>query len=116
MNNGNSQFIQRPPVLGRKTQVTITVQVNVPVAAALAGTEITEAMTGGNKSLYEVVNRQCSILTQSFEGECRLVQLTTSGNMNGRMAGPPGLAITTSATATYEIDAAVPPQAPAAAR
>ena len=65
---------------------------------------MTKAMTAASVSLYDIVNRQCDVLSASMKGSCRLVQLNVGGTVNVRSA-PTGGNMTANATATFEVEA-----------
>jgi hypothetical protein len=62
-----------------------------------------------SQSLYEIVNRECDVLSAVLKGECRVVQINVSSNVNDRMNnGVPFVNANTNAT--FEIELKAPPK------
>ncbi len=84
-------------------RVTLNFQLSAPPAASMSPGDLTKAMAGLSQSLYEIVDRQCDVLSAALKGECRLVQININSNINDRMNnGTPF--VTANANATFEID------------
>ncbi len=101
----------RIPVKGQK--VTVNLTLSNPVSPTDMATEWSSQLGDANQSLYKIVGAECAILTAVLKGCCRLVQITTTGNINDRnnFGNPqPGTAaVNVNATATFEIEASAPP-------
>jgi hypothetical protein len=88
-------------------RVTLNFQLSAPPAASMSPSDLTKAMAGLSQSLYEIVDRQCDVLSAALKGDCRLVQININSNINDRMNnGVPF--INANANATFEIDVKEP--------
>ena len=120
INNGN----RAAPAPDKPRTVTVTFQMSQPAPTVTSSEDITKAVAATNQSLYDIVNRECGVLTAALKGDCRLTRLTVGGNFNDMNFNPLAFAnrgntsavITANATATFEIDVEAPAAAsPAAA-
>jgi outer membrane receptor for monomeric catechols len=103
----NCQTYNSPCVKG--TRVTANFQLSAPTLAAAPVADLTKTMATVSQSLYEIVNRECDVLSAVLKGECRVVQITVSSNVNDRMNnGVPF--VNANANATFEIELKAPPK------
>jgi outer membrane receptor for monomeric catechols len=103
----NCQTYNNPWVKG--TRVTANFQLSAPTLAAAPVADLTKTMATVSQSLYEIVNRECDVLSAVLKGECRVVQINVSSNVNDRMNnGVPF--VNANANATFEIELKAPPK------
>ena len=112
VNNGGNPIVPRITRDARKVTITMNVQLTQPVATLGSTEEFTTALNAATSSLEDVIQQQCGVLSKTFKGECRVVQLTLAGNAGNRnnlpMANDRPQTVTETANMTFEID--VPPQ------
>jgi hypothetical protein len=72
------------PGEGKPISITANFQLRVPVDPAAPTADVTKALGQANQSLGELANHQCDVLADIFKGECRVVQLNMSANVNDR--------------------------------
>jgi hypothetical protein len=90
-------------------RVTLNFQLSAPPAASTSPGDLTKAMASLSQSLYEIVDRQCEVLSAALKGDCRLVQININSNISDRMNnGAPS--VTANANAMFEIDQTDPPK------
>ena len=93
-------------------RISINFQLSAPPPATTSASDLTKAMGGLSQSLYEIIDRECDVLSAALKGDCRLVQVNISSNINDRMNnGVPF--ITANANATFEIEPKEPAKDPA---
>ena len=101
----NWQTLNNSGVKGPR--VTANFQLSAPTPAAASAGDLTKAMAGLSQSLYEIIDRECDVLSAALKGDCRLVQININSNINDRMNnGVPF--VTANANATFEIDVKTP--------
>ncbi len=92
----------------RGMRVTANFQLSAPTPATASASDLTKTMAAVSQSLYEIVDRQCDVLSAALKGDCRLVQINVGSNINDRMNnGVPF--VNANANATFEIDVKAPP-------
>ena len=93
-----------------QTCITINFQLSVPMPNTAPG-DWTDVVAKANKSLFDIVNHECTVLQSAFPGGCRLEQLNASSNVGANRGGMPGGQQTVSATAsaTYLMGDQPPP-------
>jgi hypothetical protein len=64
--------------------ITANFQVRIPIDAAAPTTSVTQALAQANQALGDLASRQCDLLSESFKGSCRVVQLNMGANVNDR--------------------------------
>jgi len=64
--------------------ITANFQVRIPIDAAAPTTSVTQALAQANQALGDLASRQCDLLSESFKGACRVVQLNMGANVNDR--------------------------------
>lgn len=112
INNGN-----RPAVTTDKPQtVSVTFQLTLPAPTSSTSADMTKAMAATSQSLYDIINRECDVLTAVMKGDCHLSRLTIGGNYNetnyvpvpfgSRPSNSP--VVNANATATFEISTPAP--------
>ena len=81
----------------------LRIQVQISIQAASTGDP--SQQEGARRSLYEMANRECKLLTDVFGGECRLVQMNTTSQIQQRSGQYGGQAdlLNANASTTYEI-------------
>jgi hypothetical protein len=92
-------------------RVTLNFQLSAPPAPSMSAADLTKAMAALSQSLYDIVDRQCDVLSAALKGDCKLVQINVNSNVNDRMNN--GLPfVSANANATFEIDSkdGAPPQ------
>lgn len=112
--NLNANNSAPPMRLGgeRAQTISVNLQFTTPVPALPSTADTTKTMASASQSLYDIVNRQCEVLTAALGGACRLVQLNIGGNLNTRVNnGVP--TVSANANATFEIEAKAPTASPA---
>jgi hypothetical protein len=103
----NCQAFNNPCVKG--TRITANFQLSAPTPAAAPVADLTKTMATVSQSLYEIVNRECDVLSAVLKGECRLVQINVNSNVNDRMNN--GIPVANAnANATFEIELKAPPK------
>jgi hypothetical protein len=103
----NCQTFNNPCVKG--TRVTTNFQLSAPTPAGAPAADVTKTMAAVSQSLYEIVNRECDVISAVLKGECRLVQINVNSNVNDRMNnGVPF--VNANANATFEIELKAPPK------
>ena len=84
------------------TRIQVQVQLTARVGSAASTEEQLELQEGLRRALYAYAAKECSLITETFNSECRLSSLNLSGNSMSR--GMPGSeAASVSANATYEL-------------
>ncbi len=92
----------------RGMRVTANFQLSAPTQATASAADLTKTMAAVSQSLYEIVDRECDVLSAALKGDCRLVQINVGSNVNDRMnKGVP--LVNANANATFEIDFKAPP-------
>jgi len=108
INNAN-----RPPVTAERLRtVTMTFQMTMPSPVMSSSEDITKAVAATNQSLLDIINHECSVLTATLKGNCRLSRLNVGGNFNETNFNPLNLpnrgtvspAVSANANATFEIN------------
>ena len=89
-------------------------QLSQTMQSTSSSTDLSNMMANASQTLYDLVNRECEILSVAFKGTCRVTQVNVGSNINGPMNGR-GPVVNSNANATYEIDTkAAAPAAPTA--
>jgi len=102
----NWQMLNNPGARGMR--VTANFQLSAPTPATASAGDLTKTMAAVSQSLYEIVDRECDVLSAALKGDCRLVQINVGSNINDRMNnGVPF--VNANANATFEIDVKAPP-------
>ena len=104
MNNGGAATVTRNVEDRGKTTITISYQLTVPVVSLSTTPEMTDALTGVMKTLYSIIENECAGLSKSLNGTCKVIRVTSGGNV-GRNGLPASLA-SGNASATFEIEPA----------
>ncbi len=103
------------PASGQGSSQTVMANFSVsqPVAANATSAELSAAMAAASQRVYDIVNRQCDVLSVAFKANCRMVQITVSANSTSGtpVRGSPG--VSAHGSASFELSTA--PAAPAGA-
>lgn len=99
VNNGGSRDA------GSKVErVSVSFQLSTPTPAPISAPDWTNTIQTASRNLYDAVDHECQVLSVSLKGDCRLVQLSTNGNVNGRTnSAETTVNVNVSVSATYEI-------------
>ncbi len=93
----------------KAVRVTANFQLSAPKVDGASNADLAKAMASVNHSLSEIVYRQCELLGAALKGDCRIVQVNVSSNLNDRMnTGAP--VVSGNANVTFEIDLKAPPK------
>lgn len=92
--------------------ISVTLQLALPAPAISSSADMTKAMAAASQSLYDIVNRECDVLTAVLKGSCRLARLNIGGNYNDMNANilpyynrpNPTPVVNATAAATFEIE------------
>jgi hypothetical protein len=60
--------------------VSVTLQLVLPAPAGSSSVDMTQAMAATSQSLYDIINRECDVLSAVLKGNCRLTRLNVGGN------------------------------------
>lgn len=102
--------VAAPVVAGPPLRIQVTFQVLSAAAPALPPEEQpmkTEAM---RRSLYEAATHECAILAEILKGDCRLILLNVSSNV--QFVGNGQQTISTSANGSFEVTSQPASKAP----
>ena len=100
---------------GKVERVTVGFQLSMPTPTPTSAPDWTGALQTASRSLFDAVGAECQVLSAALKGDCRLVSVSTNGNVGNR-ANPAeaNVNVTVNVSATYEIVAkANPDPAPA---
>jgi hypothetical protein len=89
--------------------VSANFQISRAAPADASTSDLTGLMASVTQSLYDIVNRECDVLSVSLKGSCRVLQVNVSANINNRGNGR-GPFVSANANATFEM---TPPAAAA---
>lgn len=87
---------------GKGERISVSFQLAMPVATPASTVDWTNAMQAANNTLYAIVDQECDVLSVSLKGDCRLVQISNNGNLNGR-TNTGESTVNMTVNATYEI-------------
>ncbi len=86
---------------GSAVRVTAMFQISTPPAASATLDDQTIAIATAHKILYGLAARECELLVESFNMDCRMTQLMVN-DLNGNLRNQPGLMAWT-ASAAFEL-------------
>jgi hypothetical protein len=84
--------------------ITLNFQIETPSPDTSAGSssDLGAAVSAANRTMFDVLNHECSVLQAAMHGACRLVQVSLTTNMHEQDSndpqGPQGMNVTASAT------------------
>ena len=100
---------------GKVERVTVSFQLSTPTLATTSPPDLTGALQTASRKLFDAVGAECQVLNAVLKGDCRLMSVSTNGNVGNRTnLAEANFNVTVTITANYEIVAkADPDPAPA---
>jgi len=83
--------------------ISVTFQLQLPVPATDANDAFAMVIGNAHRILFDILNHECFVLQAAIPGNCHIVQLNFSSNVNQRQDTEDPM-MNASASATYQID------------
>ena len=83
--------------------ITVSFQMQLPVPANAGNDAYATVVGNAHRTMFDILNRECSVLQAAIPGNCHIVQLNFSANVSERQDSDDRM-MNASASATYQLN------------